>query len=74
MAIPAGFNFKKDAKSDDGPEMQRLLASGHTVAELPAGSYALTSGHCVAPGSLGVLPPGTTYRLNATGGITLVVT
>jgi hypothetical protein len=70
----ATYNFSKDAKTDDGHEMQRFLRDGHTTKELTAGTYRLATTDVVAPGSLGVLPANVTYRLHPDGGIQLVVT
>jgi hypothetical protein len=70
----ANYNFKKDAKSDDGPEVQRFLREGHTTKELTAGTYRLATTDVVAPGALGVLPANVTYRLHPDGGLQLVVT
>jgi hypothetical protein len=71
----ATYNFKKDGKSDDGQEVTRYLNDGNKLSTLAAGSYSVQSGQHVGPGSLGVLPPNHTYRLNTgnTSGYTLVV-
>lgn len=73
------YNFKKDGKSDDGPELTRYLnettgTSTSAVAQLSAGNYRIQSGQHVGPGSLGLLPTNVRYRLESAGGYTLVVT